>query len=84
MLDSPISTDDLRQLSLIGRTWVCSSYWDDQTIQRYHRLGLVARDGKQIRLTEAGRRATAGAAAVTGTVTLPAASYHPVTSYHPI
>jgi hypothetical protein len=78
MLDSPLSTADVWQLSLIGQAWVCSSYSDDPTIQRYQRLGLVACDGTQIRLTEAGRQAATGGAPVRGTITLSVASYHPI------
>ena len=55
--DSMLSASDLRNLKFVGKVWVCASYLQDATMQRYHRLGLVVRDGERIRLTPAGWRA---------------------------
>jgi hypothetical protein len=71
--DESLARDDLRNLRLIGRVWVCASYWEDETVQRYQRLGLVWRDANRIHLTEAGRRATA--ARRTTSALLPQAEY---------
>jgi hypothetical protein len=55
--DTILSAHDLWALEIIGKTWVCASYWEDETIRRYRTLGLLSCDGSQIRLTEAGKRA---------------------------
>lgn len=49
----------LRHLRLIASHFVCSTYWDDETIRYYRVFGLVARDRERLVLTEAGKRALA-------------------------
>ena len=49
----------LRHLRFIASHFVCSSYWDDETIRYYRVFGLVARDRGRLVLTEAGKRALA-------------------------
>lgn len=53
---SRFSADDLRRLECIDVNWMSADYWQDETIQRYHRFGLVCRDRQRIRLTNLGRR----------------------------
>lgn len=56
--DAPsLSERDLLALTRIGKIWVCTSYWEDETIKRYCELGLMTRIGDRITLTEAGKDA---------------------------
>jgi hypothetical protein len=54
-----LSDTDVRNLRLIEEVWVSASFWDDDTMKRYHGLGLLACDGNTISLTDTGRRACA-------------------------
>lgn len=54
----PLSSRELRALSLIGEVFVSVDYWEDETIRLYRALGLVLSDGDRINLTAAGRQAS--------------------------
>lgn len=52
-----LSERELSALKTIGRRYIGVDFWEDETIERYRRLGLVTLRGKRIILTAAGRRA---------------------------